>query len=101
MGALSWAVNSGPLTKLAVVTPDWINMVLLGAAMLAHGQRGMLRALDEAISGASGILVPIPVLSESWAWSQEPGWGRCSPIRWLGRRRRGGCPKRCLFLQVC
>ena len=62
VGALSWAVNSGPLTKLAFVTPDWINMVLLGAAMLAHGQiRGMLRALDEAISGASGILVQFPL----------------------------------------
>ena len=62
VGALSWAANSGPWTKLAFVTPDWINMVLLGAAMLAHGQvRGMLRALDEAISGASGILVQFPL----------------------------------------
>ena len=61
-GAFSWASNSGPWTKLAFVTPDWINMVLLGLAMLAHGQvRGMLRALDEAISGASGILVQFPL----------------------------------------
>lgn len=61
-GAAMWASQSGPWTKLAFVTPDWINMVLLGAAMLAHGQvRGMLSALDEAISGASGILVQFPL----------------------------------------
>lgn len=61
-GAGVWALQSGPLTKLAFVTPDWINMVLLGAALLGHGQvRGMLRALDEAIAGASGILVQFPL----------------------------------------
>jgi short-chain fatty acids transporter len=61
-GAVLWASSSGPWTKLAFVTPDWINMVLLGSAMLAHGQvRGMLRALDDAISGASGILVQFPL----------------------------------------
>lgn len=62
VGAFSWAAKSGPWTQLEFVTPDWINMVLLGAAMVAHGQvRGMLRALDEAISGASGILVQFPL----------------------------------------
>jgi len=61
-GALVWAAKSGHWTKLAFVTPDWINMMLLGAAMLAHGQvRGMLRALDEAISGSSGILIQFPL----------------------------------------
>ena len=61
-GAVVWAMQSGPLSKLAFVTPDWINMVLLGAALLGHGQvRGLLRALDEAIAGASGILVQFPL----------------------------------------
>ena len=61
-GAASWAWNRGPLSDLAFVTPDWINMVLLGAALLAHGQvRGLLRALDEAIAGASGILLQFPL----------------------------------------
>ena len=61
-GAMAWAGQSGPLSKLSFVTPDWINMVLLGAALLAHGQvKGLLRALDEAISGASGILVQFPL----------------------------------------
>ena len=62
VGAGSWAWSSGPLSKLAFVTPDWINMVLLGAALLAHGQvKGLLAALDEAIAGASGILVQFPL----------------------------------------
>ena len=61
-GAVSWAWNMGPLSDLAFVTPDWINMVLLGAALLAHGQvKGLLRALDEAIAGASGILLQFPL----------------------------------------
>lgn len=62
VGAGQWAMRSGAWEKLAFVTPDWINMVLLGSAMIAHGQvRGMLRALDEAIAGASGILVQFPL----------------------------------------
>ena len=62
IGAGLWAADSGPLSQLAFVTPDWINLVLLGLAMLAHGQvKGMLAALDEAISGASGILVQFPL----------------------------------------
>lgn len=62
VGAGFWALQSGPLLKLSFLTPDWINMVLLGAALLAHGQiRGMLVALDEAIVGASGILVQFPL----------------------------------------
>jgi len=62
IGAGLWAAESGPLSELAFVTPDWINLVLLGLAMLAHGQvKGMLAALDEAIYGASGILVQFPL----------------------------------------
>ena len=61
-GAVLWASQSGPWTQLAFVTPDWINMVLLGAALVAHGQvKGLLSALDDAISGASGILVQFPL----------------------------------------
>ena len=99
----SWAVNSGPLTKLAFVTPDWINMVLLGAAMLAHGQiRGMLRALDEAISGASGILVQFPLYFGIMGMVSGTGV-RDVARRFVGRGDVVGvsCPKRCLFLQVC
>ena len=47
---------------LSFVTPDWINMLLLALALLAHGQvRGFLAALDKAIGGASGILVQFPL----------------------------------------
>ena len=61
-GTVAWVVGSGPLTDLAFVTPDWINMILLGLALLAHGQvKGFLGALDEAIAGASGILIQFPL----------------------------------------
>jgi short-chain fatty acids transporter len=47
---------------LAFVTPDWINLMLLGLALVAHGSvRSVLRALDEAISGATGILIQFPL----------------------------------------
>ena len=62
LGALVWASNSGPLRTLSFVTPDWINMILLGLALLGHGQiRGFLKALDHAISDAAGILVQFPL----------------------------------------
>ena len=61
-GAIVWAAKSGPWTKLAFVTPDWINMMLLGLALVAHGEaRGLLHALDQAIAGASGILIQFPL----------------------------------------
>ncbi|MDA0728071.1 MAG: TIGR00366 family protein [Bacteroidetes bacterium] len=61
-GALMWAARNETWTQLTFVTPDWINLVLLGFAMVAHGQvRGMLAALDQAIAGASGILVQFPL----------------------------------------
>ena len=62
VGAVVWAKGSGPLTDLAFVTPDWINMMLLGLALVAHGEaRGLLHALDQAIAGASGILIQFPL----------------------------------------
>lgn len=61
-GAWLWGARSESWTQLTFVTPDWINLVLLGFAMLAHGQvKGMLAALDQAIAGASGILVQFPL----------------------------------------
>ena len=61
-GAWLWAAQSGPWTTLAFVTPDWINLMLLGLALVAHGSvRSVLRALDEAISGATGILIQFPL----------------------------------------
>tara|TARA_B100001564_G_C20627197_1_gene665253 strand:- start:8 stop:1426 length:1419 start_codon:yes stop_codon:yes gene_type:complete len=57
-----WASQSPEGMALSFVTPDWINMLLLALALLAHGQvRGFLAALDKAIGGASGILVQFPL----------------------------------------
>lgn len=62
LGAFVWASNTGPWRTLSFVTPDWINMILLGLALLGHGQiRGFLKALDHAISDAAGILVQFPL----------------------------------------
>ena len=61
-GAWWWAHQSSDGMALSFVTPDWINMLLLALALLAHGQvRGFLTALDKAIGGASGILVQFPL----------------------------------------
>lgn len=62
LGAFVWASNAGPWRTLSFVTPDWINMILLGLALLGHGQiRGFLKAVDHAISDAAGILVQFPL----------------------------------------
>ena len=61
-GACWWALQSPGGMALSFVTPDWINMLLLALALLAHGQvRGFLAALDKAMGGASGILVQFPL----------------------------------------
>ena len=88
VGAAVWALQSGPLSKLAFVTPDWINMVLLGAALLGHGQvRGLLQALDEAISGASGILVQFPLYFGIMGMVSGTGLGA-----WLAEALVGATP---------
>ena len=49
-------------TSLGFVTPDWINLILLGFALLAHGSvSNLVNALDSAIGGASGILLQFPI----------------------------------------
>ena len=61
-GALWWAQQSGPIGDLRFITPDWINLILLGLALTTHRSMGaFLTALNEAISGASGILVQFPI----------------------------------------
>ena len=61
-GAGWWATSDAPWQELKFITPDWINMVLLGGALVAHrSMNDFLSALDEAIRGASGILVQFPL----------------------------------------
>jgi short-chain fatty acids transporter len=61
-GAIWWAQQGAPVSELKFITPDWINMVLLGSALIAHRSiDGLLAALDEAIQGAAGILIQFPL----------------------------------------
>ena len=48
--------------SLNFITPNFINFVLLGLGILLHGHfKNYLRAIDEAITGASGILIQFPL----------------------------------------
>ena len=48
--------------SLDVITPNYINLVLLGLAILMHYNfTNFLKAIDSAISGASGILIQFPL----------------------------------------
>ena len=47
---------------LGIITPDYINFILLGLTFLAHRSlRSFSKALDEAISGSAGILIQFPL----------------------------------------
>jgi short-chain fatty acids transporter len=51
----------GALTSLAI-TPNLLNFFMLGLALLLHGSfASFLKALEEAIKGASGILIQFPL----------------------------------------
>ena len=64
IGTAFWLTLSSELqvSRLGFVTPDWINLVLLGLALLAHRSiKKLLSALEKAIGGASGILLQFPI----------------------------------------
>ncbi|NVK28406.1 MAG: short-chain fatty acid transporter [Flavobacteriia bacterium] len=47
---------------LGIITPDYINFILLGLAFLAHRSlRSFSQALEEAIGGSAGILIQFPL----------------------------------------
>lgn len=53
--------HPAPLT-FQWITPNWINLVLFGAALTAHASiRSFLTALENAIGGAAGILIQFPL----------------------------------------
>lgn len=63
---VGWALWSGlggaTAAGLAFITPNYINLSLLGLTLLAHGSiSGFLKAVDSAIGGAAGILVQFPL----------------------------------------
>jgi len=48
--------------SLKIITPNYINLVLLGMGIVMHGNfNNFLKAIDNAISGASGILIQFPL----------------------------------------
>jgi short-chain fatty acids transporter len=49
-------------TSLNIITPNYINLVLLGLAVMMHSSfYNFLKGVDKAISGASGILIQFPL----------------------------------------
>ncbi len=49
-------------SSLGFITPNFINFMLLGLAILFHGNfSSFLKAVDEAIGGAAGILIQFPL----------------------------------------
>lgn len=57
-----YAAASNPAGGLSFLTPNFINLSLLGLALFAHKNiRSFLSAVDEAIGGAAGILIQFPL----------------------------------------
>jgi short-chain fatty acids transporter len=51
-----------PEIGLGFITPDYINLLLLGLGLMLHRSiRSFLKAVDKAIGGASGILIQFPL----------------------------------------
>ncbi len=48
--------------SLNIITPNYINLILLGSAIIMHNNFfNFLKAIDNAISGVSGILIQFPL----------------------------------------
>ena len=56
------AVGEFSANGFGFVTPDYINLLLLGLGLALHQSiRSFLRAIDQAIGGVSGILIQFPL----------------------------------------
>ncbi len=54
--------NYGTALSSGIVTPNMLNFLMLGLIFIAHGRiSSILKAVDQAISGASGILIQFPL----------------------------------------
>lgn len=60
--AVYLAVVAFPAKGFGFINPNYINLLLLGLCLALHQNfRGFLKAIDEAIGGASGILIQFPL----------------------------------------
>jgi len=59
---IAFFYNYGASLRGGIVTPNMLNFLMLGLIFIAHGKvSSILKAVDEAISGASGILIQFPL----------------------------------------
>ena len=59
---------------IGLLTPDFVNFILLGLGLILHANiKSFLAAIDEAISGVSGILVQFPLYFGIIAVVKESG----------------------------
>jgi len=62
IGVLTRIYSSGDVSGLAFITPDFINLSLLFLGIALHGSfYRFVNAIDDAISGAAGILIQFPL----------------------------------------
>ncbi|MCR9171644.1 MAG: TIGR00366 family protein [bacterium] len=55
-------IEAIPIVGFGFITPDFINLFLLGLGLLLHRSiRSFLKAVNDAIGGASGILIQFPL----------------------------------------
>ncbi len=59
---IAFIYNYGAALSRGIVTPNMLNFLMLGLIFLLHGKiSSILNAVDQAISGASGILIQFPL----------------------------------------
>ena len=62
IGVLTRIYSSGDISSLSFMTPDFINLTLLFLCLALHGSfYRFVSAVDDAISGAAGILIQFPL----------------------------------------
>ncbi len=63
-------------TKSSLAGPNLLNIIFLGLGLLAHGSlQSFLRALQQSMSGAAGILIQFPLYFGIMALMKESGLG--------------------------
>lgn len=62
ISAIIQAYTNPGFSNFSFINPNWINLSLLGLGIIFHGTfSSFLKAIDQAISGAAGILIQFPL----------------------------------------